>query len=1320
MRRRFLLYMCIVMVICGSLGFQVGLYIWHVPPAFPRPAEKQRETFVEEHHVAPPKQTLLQKHVKEYVPPTTTCAKKCLTHLRAYYNHYYGKEIVYERTKGCNIVFREGVSVSRMNVSAYEAIEHAVNRIDGNTAICMINKCDSRLFEQRAKDIWWIGNEQGVFHLDRTKKFAYVWWTSISEYTWSAIVAIKSLKAMNPDKQIDFVLIHTITLSNEQQQILDTYGVKCISFKNTVHVRNSYFKYANNKLYVFKLTQYDRVLFMDSDSMPLRNMDHMFMFPDAPIVAPCSYWEPEQQPKLTAWIILIQPNNDSFDRLIKRASEKPGQTEMDTLNDVFRDEMLLLPSYYGLLNSEWERGDKTYHLHGDSIFEQAPIVHYTIKGKPWHRKKGTFKGSTWDEAVRVTHNKWWQLRHSDMLPPLFRRLRADQIFVRTGDIHDMWIRDSAAQVWPYRNDTTLVTDVLNMQRFFIEHDPYANSYRDHEVPNPSHADKRLGRTGWIATRNYELDSGCYFIRLLYHAWKHHQAPLETYRNAVRKLVDVWKTEQYHEEKSPYRYPELPRNGLGSPVAYTGMTWSGFRPSDDACKYGYHIPSNLFAAESLGRVMEMYPAMGDVSTLRDDILRGVETYGTWQDGDVRRYCYEVDGLGNCNKMDDANVPSLLSIPYLNTVYDREVWQHTYEWIWSPENPYFFEGKAAEGIGSPHTPKDYIWPMSMIMRGLVDASQCEAMKRKVKETMTRGTIHESFHKDHATKLTREEFAWPNALFTEMSCKLSVSIGIPAIWNDKHDILNAIKSVEQQTILPKEIVIVMSGVPANENPTFDSSVPIRIFTENALHYAGWARNKIASLASGNWIAYIDADDTMHRKRIETFYTLYTPQDILVLHSHAPDEKIIDSPITIISGEQLLKSALTTGNTMPLLPDGVHNIQHGHPIVKKSLFDSIKYDEGLRRGQDTEFLHRAIKHLKGQGVKYIHAPLSIYENTREAKKNAVRDVELYGHYADKKVPFYMYSVPKYTSCIEGHSKIYNWYKRYKHGGELWWYEQLTRSPWRTSNPRDAKVFVMPLFAGLSAYKNICKAELIEALSNIKSHQTWNNGIAHLLLTTHFTTMNINCGKCIRLRQANTNRANQGHISTPMVGQLDFEGNERYQMETPIPFWKRNNLLYFAGQADNRVAYTSRREVRRVFDKLGYPFIVCSAKSMPCAEKFKENMFNTKFGMHIRGDLPSSSRLYEWITTKSIPIMVSDKISKGWLPGVHIPWNDFSIQIKEHLPDDQLEQKLKEIITMDKQKINTMLETLGNYRTMLMWQHPKSIVSEMLLIDAYEYLNNM
>jgi len=863
--------------------------------------------------------------------------------------------------------------------------------------------CDIQRFTKEAVNLWWIGNEQGKQWnpewLDNSKKFAYVWWTSISEYTWSALVAIKSLKSTNPSEQIDFVLIHTIALSEKQKQLLDAFGVKCISFENAESVQNSYYKYANNKLYIFKLTQYAKLIFMDSDSMPLKNLDHMFLFPDAPVVAPCPYWEPEQQPKFVSWFMLVMPNENSFNMLIKRASDMPSQPDMETFNDVFKKDMILLPSYYGLLNSEWENdGNIAFHNHDKDIYTKTPIVHYTIKGKPWQHAKDFFKGKVWDIEANLLHNRWWDLRESlntpqiDKLPPCFELLKPDSVFVKTGDILDMWIRDSTAQVWPYRDASPVVEKVLNMQSFFILQDPYANSYRNHEVVSPTRADLKLGREGWVATRNYELDSGCYFIRLLHYAWQYHDLSVQRYRPTVETLVNTWKTEQYHEEQSPYRYVELPRNGLGTPVKYTGMTWSGFRPSDDACQYGYHIPSNFFAAEALASMLEMFPAMEGAAELRSDILNGIQTHGVWKDSNgVERYCYEVDGLGNCNKMDDANVPSLLSIPYLSPrPVNRAIWKNTYDWIWSSKNPYFFEGKVAEGIGSPHTPHNYIWPMSMIIRGLVDPAKCQVMKALVEKTMTRNTIHESFDKDNAQRLTREDFAWPNALYEEMDCKPSVSIGIPAIWDDKNVILDAIKSAEQQTVLPKEIVIVMSGVPANEHPKFDSSLPMRIFTENTLRYAGWARNKIASLASGEWIAYIDADDIMHRKRVETFYALYTSKDILVLHSHATNEKTIDvAKRQIISGDQLLESALKTGNTMPLLPDGVHNIHHGHPIVKKTLFDSIKYDEGLRRGQDTEFLHRAIQYLKGQGVKYIHAPLSIYVNTREAKSLAkVKDV--------------------------------------------------------------------------------------------------------------------------------------------------------------------------------------------------------------------------------------------------------------------------------------------------------------------------------------------
>ena len=355
-----------------------------------------------------------------------------------------------------------------------------------------------------------------------------------------------------------------------------------------------------------------------------------------------------------------------------------------------------------------------------------------------------------------------------VIPPEFKkfaRVMPDgSLFVLTGDIADMWIRDSAAQVWPYRDThPEMVKRVLQRQGMYILSDPYANSYKDVFRAKVSAADKRLGRGGWVATRNYEVDSGCYFLRLLHHMWKHHGLDARPFESAASALISTYVVEQRHEDQSPYRYPELPRNGKGAKTAYTGMTWGAFRPSDDACKYGYHIPSNLFVAE----VMDYAAAMwgGDIRSralrLQKDVLAGIAAHGI-KDG---MYCYEVDGLGHCNMMDDANVPSLLSIPYINSRhYDRAIWQNTYAWIWSVSNPYFFVGKEASGIGSPHTPRNHIWPMSIIVRGLVDPSAKSEAVQTIERTRT-PAIHESFHKDNAKKFTRPWFGWVNALYAEL---------------------------------------------------------------------------------------------------------------------------------------------------------------------------------------------------------------------------------------------------------------------------------------------------------------------------------------------------------------------------------------------------------------------------------------------------------------------------------------------------------------------------------------------------------------------------
>ncbi|GMI02135.1 hypothetical protein TrLO_g10061 [Triparma laevis f. longispina] len=377
----------------------------------------------------------------------------------------------------------------------------------------------------------------------------------------------------------------------------------------------------------------------------------------------------------------------------------------------------------------------------------------------------------------------------EQIPPFLAPLATTNtangnIFIKTGDIEDMWIRDSTAQVWPFHSShPKLVLGVLKQQSEFLLHDVYANSYKNsyRDPSSLSREEQALGRGGFVATRNYELDSGCYFLRLLHHAHTHHKIDLRPFRSTVELLVNTWTVEQRHEEQSLYLYPELPRNGLGSPTSYTGMTWSGFRPSDDACEYGYHIPSNLFAAAMLRHVSTMFPDLSEgADSLRQEITNGVNTFGTWTDqNNIKRYCYEVDGNNNCNKMDDANLPSLLSIPYFDpdtNDYDPNLWKSTYDWVWSDSNPYFFRGKAAAGIGSPHTttPTDEtekIWPLSLITRGLVDNNPTVKLEMKLlaERTKVNGKAHESFHKDDPRFFTREDFSWPNALLIELTAEV-----------------------------------------------------------------------------------------------------------------------------------------------------------------------------------------------------------------------------------------------------------------------------------------------------------------------------------------------------------------------------------------------------------------------------------------------------------------------------------------------------------------------------------------------------------------------
>ena len=381
-----------------------------------------------------------------------------------------------------------------------------------------------------------------------------------------------------------------------------------------------------------------------------------------------------------------------------------------------------------------------------------------------------------------------------------RRLEDGTVFLVTGDIPAMWLRDSAAQVLPLLRlgaycpaAEEFAVAVLRRQLALITVDPYANAFN----ARPDGAGNQRDRTAMsphVWERKYEVDSLCYPLHLAERFWRctgRIDVFDERYWRAVERVIELWEVEQDHEARSAYRFRRrfarstgtLARRGRGAPVAVAGLTWSGFRPSDDACVYGYNVPGNMFASlvlARLPRIAEAAPPENSAlidralieraTRLREAIEQGLREHAVVDDAVTGpRWAYEVDGLGGVLNVDDANVPSLLSLPRLGYCgTDDPIYQATRAFVLSPRNPYYYRGAAAAGIGSPHTPRRHVWPIALAVAALTDPD--DAAKRAAVGTLlaTRGEgdrINESFHVDRPRKRTRHWFSWAEATFCDL---------------------------------------------------------------------------------------------------------------------------------------------------------------------------------------------------------------------------------------------------------------------------------------------------------------------------------------------------------------------------------------------------------------------------------------------------------------------------------------------------------------------------------------------------------------------------
>ena len=371
-------------------------------------------------------------------------------------------------------------------------------------------------------------------------------------------------------------------------------------------------------------------------------------------------------------------------------------------------------------------------------------------------------------------------------------------YVITGDIDAMWLRDSTAQVWPYlplmKNDSNLqqlIAGVINRHTRCILKDPYANAfYKDEAKVSEWKSDRTEMKPG-VHERKWEIDSLCYPIRLAYHYWKltSDRAPLDaTWRDAILLTLKTFREQQRKTGPGPYRFQRrtetqtdtLAGGGYGRPVKPVGLICSMFRPSDDSTVFPFLVPSNFFAVVSLRQAADLLSQIhrdqdsaAQCRALADEVESALRQYAVViHEKHGRILPYEIDGYGNYYCIDDGNVPSLLSLPYIDAFGPGDpLYLNTRRFVLSDSNPYYCIGKAASGPGGPHVGKDMIWPLGLIVQGLTSTDDQEV--RQVLLTLQKthagtGFMHEAFNMDDPGKFTRSWFAWANTIFGELVLK------------------------------------------------------------------------------------------------------------------------------------------------------------------------------------------------------------------------------------------------------------------------------------------------------------------------------------------------------------------------------------------------------------------------------------------------------------------------------------------------------------------------------------------------------------------------
>jgi len=371
----------------------------------------------------------------------------------------------------------------------------------------------------------------------------------------------------------------------------------------------------------------------------------------------------------------------------------------------------------------------------------------------------------------------------------YRPGRRPRTFVVTGDIPAMWLRDASFQVQPYlrfaaQDDSLrcMLAGVVNQQVEHLLADPYANAFEEKPDQSPWAGDETEMHP-LVHERKWELDSPCAWMRLSAGYWRAtgDLQPFDAaWRSAWKRVRAVLHEQRGEGQGSSYRFQRRTANpldtlmseGAGPPSASCDLVRSAFRPSDDACTFPFLVPANFMVMAALRDVAPLLEALGEVAEAERARVLSRQVRSALEMLPVP-WPYEVDGFGSQLLMDDANLPSLLGLPWLGACsVDDPRYLLTRSAVLSRANPWYFEGTAARGVGSPHTGPGRVWPLALIVQALTstdEAEIAECLQALLRSQAGTGFMHESFDCNDASRFTRPWFAWANSMFGELILQL-----------------------------------------------------------------------------------------------------------------------------------------------------------------------------------------------------------------------------------------------------------------------------------------------------------------------------------------------------------------------------------------------------------------------------------------------------------------------------------------------------------------------------------------------------------------------